>query len=349
MGHTVVVGRKTYESFGRALEGRTVIVVSSKADTNPDVIERAVPGIYDDMIYYAPSLTEAIGCARRLNTYRDDPEELVSIYVAGGASLYKEAWDIADYLDFTLVLNRRNTVYDTCIPGFNVNNWILSHTPIKVEAMIEGHATKTVSHIHYQAAAVKPGTKKAPTSPRDMMWIFDHGLGHREMFNETIRPGSVVEDDVVEEIATTFTRRFGPAPSAKELAAMLEATAGKTPEGERDYFNVWTNAPDIDKEFRVLSILNKASETVRAADKSFDLRKFIGEVVAELEVATGIKRSLPDSVTWVGDDGVINTLSAPGIAAAQQSDASEGPIATMCTRMTDEAVTNLLDKFKSEQ
>ena len=81
MGHTLVMGRKTFDSLpGGALPGRRNIVITrNEAWTAPEV-ERA------------SSLAEALAMA--------SGDE---IYIIGGGQVYAEALPIADMLDLTLI------------------------------------------------------------------------------------------------------------------------------------------------------------------------------------------------------------------------------------------------------
>jgi len=79
MGHHIIMGRKTYESLGRLLPGRTTVVVSRNQDY-------AVSGAK-----VVSSLQQAIqACA-------GDEE----IFVIGGAELYREALPMAGRLYLT--------------------------------------------------------------------------------------------------------------------------------------------------------------------------------------------------------------------------------------------------------
>jgi dihydrofolate reductase len=76
MGKPIVMGRRTWESIGRPLPGRTSIVVS----TNPAL---ALP----DGVLRAATLDEALAEARRV-AVRDGVDELM---VIGGAAVYAAA------------------------------------------------------------------------------------------------------------------------------------------------------------------------------------------------------------------------------------------------------------------
>jgi len=99
MGHHIIMGRKTWESIGRLLPGRTTVIVTRQADY-------AVPGAV-----IAASLDEAIArCAR-------DSE----IFVVGGGELYREALPRADRIYLTTV--DAEPVGDTRMPEFNPAQW----------------------------------------------------------------------------------------------------------------------------------------------------------------------------------------------------------------------------------
>ncbi len=87
IGKPVVMGRKTFESIGRALPGRTNIVVTRNANYTAEGIK--VVG----------SLEEALTLAESI-ALLDGAEELMLI---GGAELYAEALDRADCLYLTRV------------------------------------------------------------------------------------------------------------------------------------------------------------------------------------------------------------------------------------------------------
>lgn len=87
MGHHIVMGRKTYESIGKPLPGRTSVVVTRNADY-------ARPGVI-----VANSLEAALSACGN--------EE--DIFVIGGAELYRQAINHADRIYLTKI--------DADIPG----------------------------------------------------------------------------------------------------------------------------------------------------------------------------------------------------------------------------------------
>lgn len=99
MGHTIVMGRKTYESLGRLLPGRASVIVSRNT-------AYAVPGAR-----VVGSLQEAFAACR-------DAEE---IFVIGGAELYREALSLADRLCLTEI--DADFAGDTLFPEFPAERW----------------------------------------------------------------------------------------------------------------------------------------------------------------------------------------------------------------------------------
>ena len=83
MGQVVIMGRRTFDSIGRPLPGRTTFVISRDRMWRGDGV-RAVP-----------SVDEAIQLARDLG-----PE---AVFVAGGGEIYRAAWDHLDRLEITEV------------------------------------------------------------------------------------------------------------------------------------------------------------------------------------------------------------------------------------------------------
>lgn len=73
MGHTVLLGRKTWESIGRPLPGRQMVVISRQPLDLPEGVDQA------------RSLDEAIA------RHADEAE----VFVMGGAQIYTLAWPLA--------------------------------------------------------------------------------------------------------------------------------------------------------------------------------------------------------------------------------------------------------------
>lgn len=82
LGHTVIMGRRTYESIGRPLPGRTNIVVSRR------------PGFRPEGCLAASGLEAALALC---------PAGEEEIFIIGGGQLYREALPIADRIYLTVV------------------------------------------------------------------------------------------------------------------------------------------------------------------------------------------------------------------------------------------------------
>ena len=105
MGKPVVMGRKTYQSIGKPLPGRTSIVVSRDRAF-------AAPGIV-----VAASLEAAVAAARG-DALRRAADAIV---VAGGAEIYAQAMPLATRLALTVVHMRADG--DARFPAVDAARW----------------------------------------------------------------------------------------------------------------------------------------------------------------------------------------------------------------------------------
>ncbi len=104
MGHHLIMGRKTYESIGRPLPGRTSIVVTRSLDTPPH-----------PEVLLARSLDEAIEIAGGC--------EESEAFVFGGETIYALALPLADRLYLTRVDAMPQG--DAYFPEFDEGRWTL--------------------------------------------------------------------------------------------------------------------------------------------------------------------------------------------------------------------------------
>lgn len=102
-GHTIIMGRKTFESIGKALPNRRNIVITRNCDFQAEGCEKAA------------SIEEALDMVCQ--------EE--EVFIIGGGSIYKEVWDRADRLYLTLVHTLAEG--DTFIPSIQYDEWKLLH------------------------------------------------------------------------------------------------------------------------------------------------------------------------------------------------------------------------------
>lgn len=101
MGHYIIMGRKTYESIGRALPGRKMIIVTRNLNYRAD----------DCVI--AHSLKEAIDVSRANGES--------NVFIIGGREIYSQALDYADEIYLTRVHAIVNA--DTFFPKIDFNKW----------------------------------------------------------------------------------------------------------------------------------------------------------------------------------------------------------------------------------
>ncbi|MDR2285936.1 MAG: dihydrofolate reductase [Prevotellaceae bacterium] len=99
-GHPVIMGRKTFESIGRALPGRTNIIISR----NPRFTAAGCRVV--------ASLDDAIAVASDIDENQ---------FIIGGASIYREAVGVADTIYLTVVHNRYDA--DTFFPEISKSEW----------------------------------------------------------------------------------------------------------------------------------------------------------------------------------------------------------------------------------
>ena len=104
MGHPVIMGRKTYESLGKPLPGRTNIVVTRQCE------------LKDEGWLFASSLNDALLISNtRLACDQDE------IMIIGGAQLYSEALTLAQRLYITEVHGLFEG--DTYFPEYDHSAW----------------------------------------------------------------------------------------------------------------------------------------------------------------------------------------------------------------------------------
>lgn len=98
-GHHIIMGRKTYESLGRLLPGRTTVIVTRNKDYQ---LEGAL---------IAHSLETALALCKNDN----------EVFLIGGAELYQDGLKLADKLYLTKV--DLTIDGDAFFPEFDLNLW----------------------------------------------------------------------------------------------------------------------------------------------------------------------------------------------------------------------------------
>lgn len=99
MGHTLVMGRKTWDSIGRALPGRRTIVVTRQPDWTAEGAD------------VAGSVAQAVSMAG------DD-----EVFVAGGGDIYAAALETANALELTEVAEALDG--DVSFPDYDRTAWV---------------------------------------------------------------------------------------------------------------------------------------------------------------------------------------------------------------------------------
>ena len=99
-GHPIIMGRKTFESIGRALPGRTNIIISRHAYPAPSGC--IVADSIDSAITLCPTCDE--------------------LFIIGGAQLYQQTINLADRLYLTEI-DLEIDAGDAWFPAFDRNAW----------------------------------------------------------------------------------------------------------------------------------------------------------------------------------------------------------------------------------
>ncbi len=103
MGHHMLMGRKTFESIGKALPGRMSLVISSE------------PRPITDQIVWFPSIFRAIKFAERAGE--------TELFIIGGEKIFKSALSLADRIYLSEV--KGDVKGDTYFPQLSLKNWKL--------------------------------------------------------------------------------------------------------------------------------------------------------------------------------------------------------------------------------
>jgi dihydrofolate reductase len=103
MGHHLILGRKTYQSIGKKLPGRKMIVLSRNADFLPEHAEKCT------------SLEEALELAQNAGEKE--------VFIIGGGQVYQESLPQAERLYLSFVQTKAEA--DTYFPQLELSNWSL--------------------------------------------------------------------------------------------------------------------------------------------------------------------------------------------------------------------------------
>lgn len=101
MGHPLVMGRKTYESIGRPLPGRTSIVISRNKEK----------------LHYPPEVKKASSLDEALEIAQASEGGDTEIFLFGGGQIYAEGIERAERLYLTVV--KEDVEGDTHFPDYS--------------------------------------------------------------------------------------------------------------------------------------------------------------------------------------------------------------------------------------
>ncbi|WP_423069383.1 dihydrofolate reductase [Devosia sp. CN2-171] len=121
LGKPLIMGRKTFESIGKPLPGRTNIIVTRQADYSAEGI------------LVARSLAEALERAQQV-AVADGSQE---VFIGGGGEIYREAMSLAQRLYVTHV--DASPAGDAFFPTIDPKIW-------EVEAVLDVQRTERDSH-----------------------------------------------------------------------------------------------------------------------------------------------------------------------------------------------------------
>lgn len=101
MGHHILMGRKTFESIGKALPGRMSMVISSESRAN------------SENVFWFNSIFRAIKQAERNGE--------TELFIIGGEKIFKYALSLADRIYLTEV--KAHIEGDVYFPQLSLKNW----------------------------------------------------------------------------------------------------------------------------------------------------------------------------------------------------------------------------------
>ncbi len=104
MGHTLIMGRKTFESIGKPLKGRTSVILTTQTS------------------YEAPEGCRVVHSMKQaIQSSRDEKE----VFIVGGSEIYQQSIDL--YLCRRLYITRifANFQGDAFFPEINTDKWEL--------------------------------------------------------------------------------------------------------------------------------------------------------------------------------------------------------------------------------
>ncbi len=116
--HAIIMGRKTFDSIGRALPNRLSIVITHDLKDKKG----------DKNLVFVNSLKQALKIGDKFETSRKDSLDQ-EIFIIGGGQIYKQALSIADKLYLTLI--DADFEGDTYFPDYSQFSLVVSKQKIR--------------------------------------------------------------------------------------------------------------------------------------------------------------------------------------------------------------------------
>jgi dihydrofolate reductase len=117
MGHHIIMGRKTYDSLGKALKGRKSIVISrNRSLDSPRVKEGSA------VVPLVPEVIVVHSIQQALEHAESHGEE--EAFIIGGGEIYRQSLVLADRLYLTVVHHRFDG--DVFFPEIDYNQWVIT-------------------------------------------------------------------------------------------------------------------------------------------------------------------------------------------------------------------------------
>jgi dihydrofolate reductase len=132
VGHFLIMGRKTFESFEGLLPDRTIVVITRRSDYSCEGV------------HVTHSLPDAI----RMVENEDE------VFIAGGAEIYAEALSLADQMYLTWI--DHNFEGDTYFPVFDENEWTVVD---RKDCEADHENPYAYSFVTYQRLATRPSAE----------------------------------------------------------------------------------------------------------------------------------------------------------------------------------------------
>jgi dihydrofolate reductase len=107
MDACLIMGRKTFDSIGKALPGRFSIVLSRSTD------------VMGERVATVQSIDAAVNLAKNIQGFRND-----RLFVIGGGEVYRSTMELVDEIYLTLV--EKTIEGDTVYPEFDLEKYTLA-------------------------------------------------------------------------------------------------------------------------------------------------------------------------------------------------------------------------------